>query len=56
MQVDANKLNIRLSGVKSVIQVMDMYFTCAQWFTIHSKQIQPHIPGILLFRILTYSV
>lgn len=46
MQVDANKLNIRLSGVKSVIQVMDMYFTCAQWFTAHGKQVQSCIPGI----------
>lgn len=46
MQVDANKLNIRLSGVKSVIQVMDMYFICAQCFTAHGKQVHPHIPGI----------
>lgn len=43
MQVDANKLSIRLSGVKSVIQVMDMYFTCAQWFAAHGKQVRPGI-------------
>lgn len=46
VQVDANKLNIRLSGGKSVIQVMDIYFTCAQWFTDHGKQVYPHIPSI----------
>lgn len=55
-QVDANKLNIRLSGVKSVIQVMDMYFTCAQLYTAHGKQVHMHIPAISLFKFLTYFV
>lgn len=43
VQVDANQCNARINSVKSVVEVIDVVFTDAQWFMAHGL-VSPSTP------------